>query len=365
MIAPAILSSVLRLLQRRAEPGRGHARARRRRREREAEDDRGQQDLRHAALARLHLGERDARDGRQVAGHERQHAGRDERDEADREGGDDGGVDAAAHRPSSASRRRASSALSSGGELGLDRLVARVGAPALEGDADPDRGQQHEHDRDDPQRRVEAVRPGLGEHLLAVLVDERGLDLRLVLARGDLLADERALLERDRRAGDAEHGAALDAHHLVLDVRAARPRRLGAPRERHGRQEGASRIHVTSSCLLRQQLRQVLVEPRLRDREAPQRRDAAAAVDQERLRIARTRRTRARTRGRGRAGSGTSPCSPRGRRSPCRCASCVSMPRTIPPWDSIFSCVFCSSGTSSRHGSHQEAQTFSTTTLPL
>ena len=95
---PATLSSVpARVLQRRAEAGRGHAERDEHDRERQAEDDRGQQHAATgAALAALHLGERDARDGRQVAGHERQHARRDERDEADRERGDDGGVDAAA-----------------------------------------------------------------------------------------------------------------------------------------------------------------------------------------------------------------------------------------------------------------------------
>ena len=46
-------------------------------------------------------------------------------------------------------------------------------------------------------------------------------------------------------------------------------------------------------------------------------------------------------------------------------ASWVSMPSTSPPWEAIFSCVFCSIGISSRHGSHHEAHMLSTTTLPL
>ena len=68
---------------------------------------------------------RDAGDGREVARHERQHAGRDERDEADRERGEDGGVGlGGGERRASRSRRRsgrgprpaarASAALSSG-----------------------------------------------------------------------------------------------------------------------------------------------------------------------------------------------------------------------------------------------------------
>ena len=50
------------------------------------------------ALALLQLGDAHARDGGEIARDERQHAGRDERHEADREGGDDGGVDPGAHR---------------------------------------------------------------------------------------------------------------------------------------------------------------------------------------------------------------------------------------------------------------------------
>ena len=75
----------------------------------------GSRILRQAALARLHVGDRQARDRREIAGHERQHARRDEGHEADRERRDHGGVDAAGQRLSSASRRWASSALSSGG----------------------------------------------------------------------------------------------------------------------------------------------------------------------------------------------------------------------------------------------------------
>ena len=55
----------------------------------------GSSTLSERALAALQLGDADARHRRQVAGDERQHAGRDERDEADRERGDDRRVDAA------------------------------------------------------------------------------------------------------------------------------------------------------------------------------------------------------------------------------------------------------------------------------
>ena len=131
--APAILSSVPReSLQRGAEPGRGHAERDEDDGEGEAEDDRRHQHARQSPLAVLHLGQRDARDRRQVAGHERQHAWRDERDEADREGGDDRGVDAAVHRSkaaSSASSRRASAG-SSVGPLSAAGRRRRPAAPA-------------------------------------------------------------------------------------------------------------------------------------------------------------------------------------------------------------------------------------------
>ena len=41
------------------------------------------------------------------------------------------------------------------------------------------------------------------------------------------------------------------------------------------------------------------------------------------------------------------------------------MPSTMPPRGAIRSCVRWSSGISDTHGGHHDAQTFSTTTLPL
>jgi hypothetical protein len=80
------------LLEELTQAGGGHAERHEHRGEGQAEEERGSEHLR-APAALLDVGERDARDRRQVAGHERQDAGGHERDEADREGGEDGSVD--------------------------------------------------------------------------------------------------------------------------------------------------------------------------------------------------------------------------------------------------------------------------------
>ena len=87
---------------------------------------------------------------------------------------------------------------------------------------------------------------------------------------------------------------------------ARRRLRGGGRREREEQREHDQREpHACSAS----SFGQVLIEPRLRDREALQRRDPPLAVDQERLRIARDAELAPVGRGRGRAGSGTSPCA--------------------------------------------------------
>ena len=75
---------------------------------------------------------------------------------------------------------------------------------------------------------------GTASTLRAVLLDQRGLDRGLALALGDPPADELPLAVGDGGGGDVERGAALDAHHLVLDV-GQRGLRLGG--ERRGSQQ--------------------------------------------------------------------------------------------------------------------------------
>ena len=79
----------------------------------------------------------------------------------------------------------------------------------------------------------------------AELLDERVLDLLLVLPHGDLAADERALLVGDGGGGDVERGLALDAHHLVLDVGQRGPAAAPA-RGQHGERRARGRIHAFS-----------------------------------------------------------------------------------------------------------------------
>jgi hypothetical protein len=72
--------------------------------------------------------------------------------------------------------------------------------------------------RQDVDGQVEAVRPRQRQHPLAVLLDQRLLDLRLGLALVDQRPDECPLGVRLRRFGDGEGGVAQDAHDLVFDV---------------------------------------------------------------------------------------------------------------------------------------------------
>ena len=176
-------------------------------------------------------------------------------------------------------------------------------------------------------------------------------------------ADERALLVGDGRVGDAQRRAALDAHHLVLDVgqRGARRRgRAGAAKREHQRERASASLMTAPRAASAAAGRATPGRPgsAAARRRGPGGRSGTSPGS-------RSRRTRARRSGRGRAGSGTSPCASRRKPSASAVASCVSMPSTTPPWAAIFSCVFWSSGTSSRHGGHHDAHMFSTTTLPL
>ena len=185
-------------------------------------------------------------------------------------------------------------------------------------------------------------RAGVGEHVLAVLVDERRLDLLLVLAGRDLVADE--LRAPAGRRASSRRSAPSRTRRTSPRPRcpAARPpaaRRASASsaaisaRELHACSASSfGRCWSSHSCVTGKR-RIAAIRP--------------AAVDQERLRVAGRRRTRARRSGRGRAGSGTSRSRSLRNASALLDASCVSTPSTSPPWGSICSCVFCSSGTSS------------------
>jgi hypothetical protein len=80
------------LVERLTQPGGAHAEGDEHDREGEAEQQRRAEHP-GAAATLLDVDERDARDRGQVAGHEWQDTRRDERDEADREGGHDRRVD--------------------------------------------------------------------------------------------------------------------------------------------------------------------------------------------------------------------------------------------------------------------------------
>ena len=125
----------------------------------EAEEQRRAEHLGRAA-ALLDVGERDARDRRQVAGHERQHAGRDERDEADGEGGEDGGVDVGRRRSQVVALdvRVEPAAAGPAAAGGRGAAVAAAGPrQRSDGEADP---AEREHDRRAPGSRRRARRRG-------------------------------------------------------------------------------------------------------------------------------------------------------------------------------------------------------------
>ena len=110
--------------------------------------------------------------------------------------------------------------------------------------ADPDRGHEHERDRDEPQRRVEAVAcPGPASTDSPYSATSAALICSLSLPSAICSRMNSRSCCGDGRAGDAEHRAALDAHHLVLDVRQRSARRLSARRrhERQGQRHGQQR----------------------------------------------------------------------------------------------------------------------------
>ena len=146
----------------------------------EPEHERDARDARPAGPARLAepVG-LDRRDRRQVAGHERQDARREEREEAGEQR--DRQLVAAAAQPLEARRarrrRRRSSSGSSGGSCAV---VARRRARRLQRPGerpDDDRADGEAAERQQPGEQVEALLRRLGEHAGPELIDELGLDL--------------------------------------------------------------------------------------------------------------------------------------------------------------------------------------------
>src|SRR5918996_4637946 len=104
------------------------------------------------------------------------------------------------------------------------RTASASTSPPDHGERDPAEREQDRQRRDRVHEHVaELVVAALvarqGQHALAELRNEGGLDLLLGAAVGDLLLDEGALLLGLGRLGrEAERGAADRAHHFVLDV---------------------------------------------------------------------------------------------------------------------------------------------------
>ena len=178
-------------------------------------------------------------------------------------------------------RRRAAGRRRGRGRVRAARARPRCAPPAAREQRDATGRERDEHARDDPGGEVEALGLGLGQHGGPVRVHERGLDLRLVQALGDLLADERALLVGDRRRRDVERGP-HSTHMTSSSTSGSVVLRLGGAGEPEDQHEREQDPHAR----LLEQPRQVLVEPLLRDRAALERGDLAVAVDQERLRVA-------------------------------------------------------------------------------
>ena len=206
------------LIAREREPDGGRARAEEHEHgdepgdEREAGDDDAAGGSRLAQPLRLDRGH-----GRQVAGDERQHARREERDEAGAER--DGDRGAAHSKRSSASSRRCSSTGSSGspsspsgGAPPRTRLQRQASAPtATMPDCEPGERQQ-------PGDEVESLARRHGEDGGPELVDELRLDLALRVAGRDPGADVRLHPQRDRRVGGVERRLADRADELGLEL---------------------------------------------------------------------------------------------------------------------------------------------------
>ena len=213
----------------------------------------GHQHPRSAVLALAQLGDRDARDGREVARHERQHAGGDERDEADREGGDRPwcrrrtrectasavearevvveparvlGVGSGVTRRGSARRRRPAAS-----RRRRQRGTRETRSPAT---CERDDGDRHEVDGE-----VEALVLGQREHARRrTRPTSRVLDLR-PWSRPWSMRPRMNARSRSawRRLGEVQRRAAHHAHDLVLDVGQRRARGGRAGRRGHGERE--------------------------------------------------------------------------------------------------------------------------------
>ena len=142
--------------------------------------------------------------------------------------------------------------------VGIEPVVAGVvvggrprAAPAPRGEDDERERRERGQHRHQPGGQLEAVVAGHGEHARPVLGHERVLDLLLRLALRDQLGDELALLVGDLGVRDVQRGAALEAHHLVLDV-GKRGARLGGERRGRGdqreREQGGEQAHQADSA---------------------------------------------------------------------------------------------------------------------
>ena len=153
------------------------------------------------------------------------------------------GVDAAAHRSNaarSASRRRRSSGSSSGPSRG--RLLVAPAAPAQRRDAHAEQRQQAQQAGTSQAATSKPPPSGTASTFAPYSSHERRLDLGLALALGDPAADELALAVGDGRGRDVQRRAALDAHHLVLDVGQRGPRLRGERRgSQHEREQQSER----------------------------------------------------------------------------------------------------------------------------
>src|SRR4051794_6631335 len=111
-------------------------------------------------------------------------------------------------------------------------VVARAGTappPARQGDRQRREGREDRGDRDEVGGQLEAVVLGRGQDRRAVAGDELGLDLLLRHPFGDHALDLLALLLGARGLGDVQRHAADVAHDLVLEV-VERRARLGGGR---------------------------------------------------------------------------------------------------------------------------------------
>ena len=138
---------------------------------------------------------------------------------------------------SSASRRRASSALSGGGGSDSGSALG-VAAPARDRDAD----RRSRRAATSTIGTIHSValkpsRPGWASTPSPYSSTSAALICCLSLPAAICSRMNARSCSGDRRAGDAQHGAALDAHHLVLDVgqRGARRLRGGAAPRTPGR----------------------------------------------------------------------------------------------------------------------------------